>query len=235
MFLPPPPPLPPPFPPPRTVRPGHVSYFGCLQPLAQVKRGPSCKAYTIGQEHTSFVSWCDLLMHRLKLNAHHACTHACHLWVGNHSGSLHPNTHGCYSVLVTEQAVSVCCHTDGDIYGSEGQYIRYEEATWDSPEAYEDVSSGQPYAKPGGRSGSARPFHSHGSDRFSDDNMADGDAYVTPETTAPLQAAGQVSTTPPLPSPFPSHPHTLHPPPPFTLETAAPLQAPGRTPYALLL
>ena len=114
----------------------------------------------------------------------------------------------------------MCCPTDGDIYGSEGQYIRYEEGTWDSPEAYEDVSSGHPYANPRGRPGSARPSHSYGADRFSDDNMADGDAYVTPQTTAPLQAAGQVSTFP-LPSPSP----------PFSSchqETMAPLQAAGK-------
>ena len=83
--------------------------------------------------------------------------------------------------------------TDGDIYGSEGQYIRYEEGTWDG-DTYEDVSSGHPYANLRGRSGSARPSQSHGGDRYSNDNMGDGDAYVTPETTAPLQAAGQVIT-----------------------------------------
>lgn len=108
----------------------------------------------------------------------------------------------------------VSLYTDGDIYGSEGQYIRYEEGAWDSPEAYEEVSSGHPYANPRGRSGSARPSRSYGVDRASDDDMDEGDAYVTPETTAPLQAAGQVSTTPvtlkllivlvPLPLPLPS-------------------------------
>lgn len=84
------------------------------------------------------------------------------------------------------------CGADGDIYGSEGQYIRYEEGNWD--EAYdEDVSSGRPYANPRGRSGSARPARSYGADRYSDDNMAGPDpAYITPETTAPLQAADQV-------------------------------------------
>ncbi|KAL3131529.1 hypothetical protein ABBQ38_007832 [Trebouxia sp. C0009 RCD-2024] len=81
--------------------------------------------------------------------------------------------------------------SDGDIYGSEGQYIRYEEGAWDSPEAYEEVSSGHPYANPRGRSGSARPSHSYGVDRVSDEDMDEGDAYVTPETTAPLQAADQ--------------------------------------------
>lgn len=35
--------------------------------------------------------------------------------------------------------------------------------------------------------------------------MGDGDAYVTPETTAPLQAAGQVSTSP-FPPPLPPTP-----------------------------
>ena len=131
--------------------------------------------------------------------------------------TLHVHTSG-YSVQVwVEFVVIACCHTDGDIYGSEGQYIRYEEGTWDSPEAYEDVSSGHPYANPRGRSGSARPSQSHGADRFSDDNMADGDAYVTPETTAPLQAAGQVSTTP-LPLP-PIHP----PPPPLSPQKQQPL------------
>lgn len=93
--------------------------------------------------------------------------------------------------------MNMCCYTDGDIYGSEGQYIRYEEGAWDSPEAYEEVSSGHPYANPRGRSGSARP--SYGADRVSDDDMADGDAYVTPETTAPLQAAAQVSPSPGTP------------------------------------
>ncbi len=85
--------------------------------------------------------------------------------------------------------------TDGDIYGSEGQYIRYEEGNWDEAydEQYQDVSSGQPFANPRGRSGSARPAQSYGADRYSGDNMADPDAaYVTPETTAPLQATGQV-------------------------------------------
>lgn len=84
---------------------------------------------------------------------------------------------------------------DGDIYGSEGQYIRYEEGNWDEAydEQYQDVSSGQPFANPRGRSGSARPAQSYGADRYSGDNMAGPDAaYVTPETTAPLQAAGQV-------------------------------------------
>ena len=38
--------------------------------------------------------------------------------------------------------------------------------------------------------------------------MGDGDAYVTPETTAPLQqAAGQVSTSAPLLLPPPPHTH----------------------------
>ncbi|KAL0032721.1 hypothetical protein WJX79_005609 [Trebouxia sp. C0005] len=84
--------------------------------------------------------------------------------------------------------------SDGDIYGSEGQYIRYEEGDWDEAydEQYQDVSSGQPFANPRGRSGSARPAHSYGADRYSGDNMAGPDAaYITPETTAPLQAAGQ--------------------------------------------
>ena len=86
---------------------------------------------------------------------------------------------------------------DGDIYDSEGQYIRYEEGNW-AGDAYDDVSSGHLYANPGGRSGSARPSRSFGADGYSDDNMADADAYVTPETTAPLQAAGQVLCTPVL-------------------------------------
>ena len=81
---------------------------------------------------------------------------------------------------------------DGDIYGSEGQYIRYEEGQWEGSDVYEDVSSGQAIANPRGRSGSARPSRSFGADRYSDDNMADGNAYATPETTAPLQAVGQV-------------------------------------------
>jgi len=94
---------------------------------------------------------------------------------------------------------------DGDIYGSEGQYIRYEEGNWDEAydEQYQDVSSGQPFANPRGRSGSARPAQSYGADRYSGDNMAGPDAaYITPETTAPLQAAGQVcfQRAPPLPS-----------------------------------
>ena len=90
---------------------------------------------------------------------------------------------------------------DGDIYGSEGQYIRYEEGNWDEAydEQYQDVSSGQPSANPRGRSGSARPAQSYDADRYSGDNMAGPDAaYITPETTAPLQAAGQVCLhTPP--------------------------------------
>ncbi len=93
------------------------------------------------------------------------------------------------------QIKSLLVPADGDIYGSEGQYIRYEEGNWDEAydEQYQDVSSGQPFANPRGRSGSARPAQSFGADRYSGDNMAGPDAaYVTPETTAPLQAAGQV-------------------------------------------
>ena len=77
---------------------------------------------------------------------------------------------------------------DGDIYGSEGQYHRYEEGDWDDDmdmdEHYQDVSSGQVQLR--GRSGC-----SFGADRYSGDNMGghDDDAYVTPETTASLQAA----------------------------------------------
>ena len=164
-----------------------MCFVGCLQPLASMKLGLVCKAYTTVQNYTLVVS----IVHTL--------------------AKFHATMNGCDAVVVSEQAVRMCCHTDGDIYGSEGQYIRYEEGTWDSPEVYEDVSSGHPYANPRGRSGSARPSHSYGGDRFSDDNMANGDAYVTPETTAPLQAAGQVSTIS-APSPLP-RPMTSPPPP----------------------
>ena len=142
----------------------------------------------------------------------------CTLWDRMHTAgvaSLHKSNiacgHGTYKHSNKACTHIICCHTDGDIYGSEGQYIRYEEGTWDSPEAYEEVSSGHPYVNPRGRSGSARPSRSYGADRFSNDNMADGDdAYVTPETTAPLQAAGQVST--PSGAPLPPAPPPLPPP-----------------------
>ena len=101
-----------------------------------------------------------------------------------------------FSYFPWEQMLYISCHigntrtsasADGDIYGSEGQYHRYEEGDWDDDmdEHLQDVSSGQVY--PQGRSG--RSF-----DRYSDDNMGGHDnVYVTPETTAPLQPADQVS------------------------------------------
>ena len=98
----------------------------------------------------------------------------------------------------SDQYTSCDAYTaDGDIYGSEGQYVRYEEGDWNDEaddEHYQDVSSGRPFPDPrGGRPGSARPGRSCGVDRYSDDNMAGpGRAYITPETSPPLQAAAQV-------------------------------------------
>lgn len=72
---------------------------------------------------------------------------------------------------------------DGDIYGSEGAYMRYEEGAGEGSDPYDqDVSSGRRHYR--GRHSSARPAHSYGG--YSDDDM-DDDAYVTPETNPPLQ------------------------------------------------
>lgn len=78
-----------------------------------------------------------------------------------------------------------CCFVDGDIYGSEGAYMRYEEGAWEGSDAHDqDVSSGRQRYR--SRPASARPAHSYGG--YTDDSMDNDDAYATPETTAPLQA-----------------------------------------------
>lgn len=63
--------------------------------------------------------------------------------------------------------------------------MRYEEGGWEGSDAYEqDVSSGRQRYR--SRPALGRSTHSYGV--YSDDNMDEEDAYVTPETNPPLQA-----------------------------------------------